>query len=319
MFCDLTKEFSLVSVIITCYNQGEYLARAIESVLLQSYKQVEIIVVDDGSTDNTKSVSDKYPDVKYIYQANQGLAAARNTGIDNSQGDYLVFLDADDWLLNDALLINLKHLKRNKAAALVSGEHIKVNKNEKILYISKKIVKDNHYCHLLQGDYFQMHATVMYRRWVYEIFRFDSSFNPCEDYNLILRVCRKFPILHHNKLIAVYYKHEQNMSGNIPLMLETNLFVLQEQKRFLKNPEEEKCLKKGIKYFKDHYCPILYFNVLYKSDGFKKGEIYALRKYNKFLYFRYLVLKKLRIVSIKSYIKKKVPYFILCLLQKNKH
>lgn len=98
MLSKLTAVSSLVSVVITCYNHGQYLARAIESVLSQNHKETEIIVVDDGSTDDTKSVAQNYPNVKYVYQSNQGLSVARNTGIDYSSGAYLVFLDADDWL-----------------------------------------------------------------------------------------------------------------------------------------------------------------------------------------------------------------------------
>src|SRR5690349_12444252 len=94
----MIKSNDLVSVIIPCYNHGKYLSRAIESVLSQTYRNVEIVVVDDGSADNTKEVTDTFPHVLYVHQNNQGLSAARNTGINNSKGKYLLFLDADDWL-----------------------------------------------------------------------------------------------------------------------------------------------------------------------------------------------------------------------------
>src|SRR5688500_17070697 len=101
------REDPLVSVIITCFNQGHFLAEAISSVLKQTHKPLEIIVVDDGSTDNTKAVALNFPEVYYIYQNNAGLSDARNTGIDNSRGEYLVFLDADDWLYQDGIRTNL--------------------------------------------------------------------------------------------------------------------------------------------------------------------------------------------------------------------
>ena len=87
----------LVSVVIPAYNYARYLGDAIESALMQTYDNVEIIVVDDGSTDNTRDVAVKYP-VTYIYQANQGSSAARNTGIDRAKGEWIVCLDADDKL-----------------------------------------------------------------------------------------------------------------------------------------------------------------------------------------------------------------------------
>src|SRR5215210_2105808 len=93
----------LVSVIIPCYNQAHFLGEAIESVLGQSYPNFEIVVVDDGSPDDTAEVAARYPEVRYICQDNQGLSAARNTGLGQSEGEYVVFLDADDRLLPEAL------------------------------------------------------------------------------------------------------------------------------------------------------------------------------------------------------------------------
>ena len=88
-----------VSVIIPAYNSAKFLAETIESVLRQTYPVFEIVVVDDGSTDETKEVCSHYPIVKYIYQRNQGVVGARNTGVRISKGEYLLFLDHDDCLL----------------------------------------------------------------------------------------------------------------------------------------------------------------------------------------------------------------------------
>src|SRR5215217_7762241 len=93
----------LVTVVIPCYNQAHFLKEAIESVLKQSYAHYEIVVVDDGSTDETSEVASSYEGVRLIRQENRGLAEARNTGIKHSEGDFLVFLDADDRLLPEAL------------------------------------------------------------------------------------------------------------------------------------------------------------------------------------------------------------------------
>src|SRR5690349_1726872 len=93
----------LISVIIPCYNHGRYLIESVESILNQTYKNFEIIIVDDGSTDDTGFIARSMEGVQYVYQKNGGLPAARNTGIKISKGEYLVFLDADDWLLPVAL------------------------------------------------------------------------------------------------------------------------------------------------------------------------------------------------------------------------
>src|SRR5687768_8169523 len=90
----------LISVIIPNYNYGIYLGQAIDSVLKQTYSKVEIIVVDDGSTDNSQDILIKYKEkITFIKQANKGVGAARNTGVKNSSGEFVSFLDSDDiWL-----------------------------------------------------------------------------------------------------------------------------------------------------------------------------------------------------------------------------
>jgi glycosyltransferase involved in cell wall biosynthesis len=89
-----------ISVVIPCYNQGRFLGDAIESVLTQTYPPREIVVVDDGSLDQSLAVVERYPSVRYIQQTHQGVvAAARNRGIEETTGTYLVFLDGDDRLL----------------------------------------------------------------------------------------------------------------------------------------------------------------------------------------------------------------------------
>src|SRR5918995_6377717 len=112
---------ALVSVVIPCYNQAHFLGEAIVSVLAQSYPRFEIIVVDDGSTDDTPEVAARYPGVRYVYQNNQGVSAARNSGLARSEGEYVVFLDADDRLLPEALETGLKCLKTHSGCAFASG------------------------------------------------------------------------------------------------------------------------------------------------------------------------------------------------------
>src|SRR5919112_554735 len=97
------SEEALVSVIIPCYNHAHYLDQAIESVLNQSYRNFEIIVVDDGSTDETSVVASRYERVRLFQQENQGLSGARNRGLGEAKGEYVVFLDADDRLVPGAL------------------------------------------------------------------------------------------------------------------------------------------------------------------------------------------------------------------------
>jgi glycosyltransferase involved in cell wall biosynthesis len=246
----------LISVIIPCYNHGNYISRAIESVLAQSYKNAEIVVVDDGSSDNTKQAAENFPGVVYVFQRNQGLSAARNTGIDNSKGKYLLFLDADDWLSVDALKKNIEILNIHPEAAFVSGGHVKINDSGKILEEVKEDIRSDHYLHFLQGNYIGMHATVLYSRWIFDKFRFDTSLRACEDYDLYMKIARQYPVLHHPDVIAYYRIHGSNMSGNTALMLNSVLLVLNRQEAALKNEEERKALVRGRKIWKEYYSSI---------------------------------------------------------------
>ena len=302
----------LVSVVIPCYNHGRYLAEAIDSVLLQRTVNTEIIVVDDGSADDTRIVAGLYPAVKYVYQDNQGLSAARNTGIASSTGNYFVFLDADDWLFPGALAVNLHYLSTNIEAAFVSGGHQKINKSQ-ILEEVKMPVEDNHYLHLLQGNYIGMHATVMYRKFVFDTFRFDISLKACEDYDIYLKIARRYPVIHHQELIAGYRIHGTNMSGNIPLMLDNALKVLARQRKDLANEAEQAALRTGFSVWKAYYIERLYDKLRNASgssgDKISKPELNTLWHYHKPRYIKLIILNP--VMAFKSSVKKLIPDFIL--------
>ncbi len=281
-------EAPFVSVIIPCYNHGKYLPEAFQSIWLQDYPNIEIIVVDDGSADDTKQVTEKYPEVKYIYQANQGLSAARNTGIKNSKGEFLVFLDADDWLLPEAIDTNLLYMRQDENIAFVSGAHEKVFIETGKIENEIQEINENHYWHLLQGNYIGMHATVMYRRSVFNEFLYDTTLKACEDYDLYLKISRKYSVSHHTKKIAAYRIHNSNMSGNTVLMLNSVLKVLERQKKNLNNKSEQKAFENGKKIWKEYYCTILYKEVVSKKLPFSKQTLFTFLQYQPVLALPYL-------------------------------
>lgn len=281
---------SIVSVVIPCYNHGNYLPVAIESIINQSYKNFEIIVIDDGSIDNTKEVCDKYPIVKYIYQTNAGLSAARNTGIKYATGGYLVFLDADDWLLENALENNLEILIDNSNLAFVSGGYkLFYEPEDKTWVVQKEINKDS-YSSLLEGNFIGMHATVMYQRWVFDTFKFDTTLRYCEDYDLYLKIARNHPVYHHTALIAVYRIHDSNMSSNYSAMMKYALLVLSNNKKDLRSANEKLSYKNGIAFWKSYYSEKIYNNMLFQlySGTYKTGnDIKCLKTNSPILYKKF--------------------------------
>ncbi len=243
-----------LSVIIPCYNHGRFLQEAIDSVYAQAYPDVEIVVVDDGSTDNTRDIVGNNPQVKYLYQSNQGPSSARNNGVRNSTGDLLVFLDADDWLLPGAIDTALQHLKEKPESAFVSGGYRLVfTRSNTTEDVARKITED-HYIHFLKMNFVGMHATVMYQRWVFSEFEFSTTQRASEDYDMYLRITRKYPICHHDKIVAAYRIHSANTSSDIPKMLAGVLTVLEKQKKMLMTPSEEKAYVSGRRDWIRYYC-----------------------------------------------------------------
>lgn len=148
------KETPLVSIIIPTYNYASFLPKAINSCLNQTYQNLEIIVVDDGSTDHTREVVRGFKDkIIYIYQDNQGVSAARNAGLELATGDFITFLDADDYLTEDSIEVRLGVFLRHDDIGFVMGEtYSKYVSNNTLSYkrnIKEMIFSDKFYEDLL--------------------------------------------------------------------------------------------------------------------------------------------------------------------------
>lgn len=187
-----------ITVIIPTYNRGQLLKKAIQSVLRQSYEDFELIVVDDGSTDNTYEIvrSCSGEKINYIYQENRGAAAARNTGIRAATGEFLAFLDSDDCFAPDKLALQLEAMK-DKRQFLVSH-------TDEIWFRRGKLLNQKKRHARCQGDLFGRclklcavgMSTVMAKRGLFERFGlFDDVLPCCEDYDMWLRVSAQVPFL----------------------------------------------------------------------------------------------------------------------------
>ena len=286
------KQNTLISIIIPCYNHARYLTKAIESVFNQNYKDVEIIVVDDESTDNTKELTLSYGNpVKYIYKKNGGLSAARNTGLEHIQGNYVVFLDADDWLYPDALQTNINKLLQNPEAAFVSGGFDRVNTDDNTIEEKIRSIEKDHYIEFLQGNYVGVPAAVMYHRWVLDEIKFNlNAPDSCGDYDLYLNITRKYPVLHHQTKIAAYRIHNTSMSSNSPMMLASVLKVLKMQEGNLKTKKEKDAYQFGFQVWKNYYCCELYYKLRTRKINPNYSILSTLLKYKPKLLLKYLLL-----------------------------
>lgn len=180
-----------ISVIIPTYNRARSLKKAIDSVLAQSHRDFELIVVDDGSDDNTADLVESYThDIVYLRQENRGPAAARNRGVEKARYNLLAFLDSDDWFADNKLSIQLKTMQQNPSY-YISHTNETWFRNGKILNQKLKHKKNS-------GDIFGQSlklcavsmSTVMLHRKIFERYGFfDEEFPCCEDYEYWLRVC----------------------------------------------------------------------------------------------------------------------------------
>lgn len=249
-------QIGLVSIVIACYNQAHFLNQAIESALTQKYVKREIVAVDDGSTDNTREIACRNPEVHYIYQENAGPSAARNRGVKSSRGEYLVFLDADDRLLPDALAVGVRSLQQHPDCAFASGFCRLIVADGSVLSEPEQpYIKGDAYLELLRRNYIWCPGSVIYRRSVFDaVGGFNESLGRGEDYDLFLRIAREYAVFSHKKFVADYRLHSSTRSSDYSRMLQDMLTVLNAQSEFVRGSKPHiEALESGRAYWRDRY------------------------------------------------------------------
>ena len=249
-------ERDVVSVVIPCFNQAHFLHDAIESALAQTHPRMELVVIDDGSTDNTQAVAERYPNVRLVRQENRGLAEARNSGIRHSSGEFLIFLDADDRLLPHAAAAGVRVLRDYPAAAFAAGEYHDIGVDGAVMRAWAPYARSNDpYAELLRGYHIGPPASALYRREVLSrLGAFDPKMNPCEDYELYLRIAREYPVRFHPAVVAEYRRYGASMSGRPRKMLAAALSALRRQEAWARKRKEWRAAcAAGMAFFTDYY------------------------------------------------------------------
>ena len=195
------------SAVIPVYNRKDRIQPTIESVLNQSVLPREIIVVDDGSTDGTSEfVESKYPDVKVVTQANQGVSAARNRGITEAKGEWVAFLDSDDEWLPSKLEMQSSWLRNHPDIKVCHCDEIWI-RNQVRVNPGKRHKKQGGwiYLHCLPLCVISPSAVVINREVFDEVGMFDECLAACEDYDLWLRITQRFEVGYVDKQLLVKY------------------------------------------------------------------------------------------------------------------
>jgi len=229
----------LVSIIIPCYNYAHFLPQTLENVLGLAYTNWECIMVNDGSTDNTEEIAKLFAPrdsrFRYVYQHNQGLSAARNTGIANSKGVYLQFLDADDLLDKDKIALQSKYLDEHPGIDIVFGDFLyfhtdrpdqKLKGRDKELHTEEHLKASGKGPEMLErfcrNNFMPVSAPLVRRSIIDKTGLFDTSYTSYEDWQYWFRACLQNAAFEYLPLKGtetyIRFGHA-SMMGNTPKMV----------------------------------------------------------------------------------------------------
>jgi len=209
-----------VSVVIPTHNRPRWLREAIESANGQSHSPVEVVVVDDGSvTDDARTIAVSYPGVHYVRQVNQGLGPARNTGIRESSGEFILFLDDDDWLTPDSVALHLKGLEGLPEAGLAYSDLYLASASGTVFgryYASRQrpMPEGDIYEALLRRNFIPVHAVLWRRAALEAAGGFPTGGLAVEDWYLLLRAAETTAARFVDQPLGYYRLHDHNMSLN---------------------------------------------------------------------------------------------------------
>jgi glycosyltransferase involved in cell wall biosynthesis len=263
-----------VSVIVPCYNYANFISQTLNSVRQQTYQDWECIVVDDGSTDNSKDIIFSYtsrdPRFVYVYQENRGLSAARNTGIKEAKGDFLQFLDADDLIESRKLELQVLYLKEHPDVEIVYGDvrYFSTEQPGELLLsldgknrpwmpkVSGKGEKVLNY--LIRENIMVVSSPLVSRKVIEECGFFDETLKACEDWDYWLRCALAGLFFKYEGMEGSYSlvrMHRASMSKNISRMIAESILIREKLDKRLAtvgNKKEIRSLRSYNKLIKQH-------------------------------------------------------------------
>ncbi len=216
----------LVTVYITNYNYGSFIKEAIESVLNQSFQDFEIIIIDDGSTDNSKSIIESYSGhqkIKIIFQQNKGLNITNNIALRVAQGKYIMRLDADDYLDKNALLVMTNILEKDESLGLVFPDYYIVDVKGEILSLEKRHNFDKDVSLLDQPAHGA--CTMIRKKFLQMIGGYDEQYRCQDGYELWIKFTSKFKVTNTDTALFFYRRHGSNLTTNENRILDTRALI----------------------------------------------------------------------------------------------
>lgn len=204
-----------VSICIPTYNRKNYLRQTLDSVYAQTYKDYEVVVVDDGSVDGTGEMIKKaaYPNLRYCWQGNTGDAAARNKLINLAQGQFITFIDSDDLLMTDAVERMIKVMQAEGENVIVYGPYLRIDENGRVFgRCDRKLHSGFITTQLFKNILVHSCGSMFPKRVLQEAGGFDESLKICSDYNLWLRLSLKYRFVALSEPTFKRRRHTGNLS-----------------------------------------------------------------------------------------------------------
>lgn len=230
---------TLVTVVIPCYNQASFLKDAIDSALTQGYSDTEIIMINDGSPDNTREAALAYGDyIVYVEQENRGVSAARNRGIRQASGEYIAFLDSDDRLAEGSLAKRAAFLDAHGDIAMVCGDSFVLKENEVAGLISEVAgkPKDPNNFRWETVHFYPIPSTVMIRKSCFDKAGFFDEYlkNAAEDWLMWVKLSLYFNLAYIEEPLAFYRIHADNVTKKKDIINEGQRYAVD---AVVKSPE----------------------------------------------------------------------------------
>jgi glycosyltransferase involved in cell wall biosynthesis len=254
---------TLVSVVIPCHNYGRFLAAAIESALGQSYAEIEVIVVDDGSTDGTPAVAARYPAVRYVRQPNRGVGEASNRGLKEATGEFVLFLDADDALEADAIDGLLRCLEERPDCAFAYGHQqwvdmrgtVITTKPERSVRVQTCLQGDPYAYMLRTNNPLRAPGAILYRTdAVRSAGAFAGDLGNAQDLDLNLRLVREQAICCDDRIVLSTRVHATNATRNYRVMLQGAVQAQLRQRSFAgRHPVYKRDYEAGLKLARSYW------------------------------------------------------------------
>ncbi|MGG0720047.1 glycosyltransferase [Robertmurraya massiliosenegalensis] len=209
----------MISIVLPVYNSDKYIRHSIESVINQSYIDWELIVIDDGSIDQTGSIIQEYNSdrIHYHYQSNQGPSAARNKGISLAKGEYIAFIDADDIYRPNKLYEQVRFLENHPEIQIVYCDAQVVNKDLKPINVLRTEGlydnKEDFFAQLLFRQILPLPPAIMLKRECLQEIKYNEKLVHAEDYDLTIQLARKFRFGYLPESLYIYRRHEDNLTN----------------------------------------------------------------------------------------------------------